>query len=187
MTRINRILLTVGLGIALPVLSFAQSSQDELIVLRKHLELPESTKIVVADAPIPATVNLYLGFGLDTGVRLNFNRWVEQWNKKESAKYGAIQIVDSAQSASIILARYVLLKEPTSETSGAVFANSQIATGHLDTTTLVPVYGYILIPTQSQLAIVWRYTQKTTIGETSESGRQLKDDLFKLLKKRNRN
>lgn len=165
----------------------AQTNQDELKALRQHLGLPENAKIEMADSPgLPAATDLkvFLAFGLDMGVRGNFRDWVEEWNRKEGKKHGAIQIVKDQTDADIILARYTVLSERGVQASGGVVGGPYGVVGNSQTYETVPVFAYILTPQPDGVVILWRYASTTTVGETTRSGEQLWKDFKSMLKKR---
>lgn len=81
--------------------------RDEYTRLREILKLQPSIPAAAAKStnlPAKDPLKLYLGFepqNLDKG----FVKWVDQWNKEQSAKYGRVEIVDDlAQSdASVVV------------------------------------------------------------------------------------
>lgn len=177
----------------------AQTPKEELAQLAEFLELSDSAKISVADTSVfPATRNirLYLAFGLDTGVRSNFNKWISQWNRKKAKKYGAVEIVTDIKNSDIILARYTVKENPVTETKSRVVAGTviDIPTGkpitrpvtQTSSSTLVPVFAYIITPGENGYSVIWRYSAQASFHETTISGKDLWEDFTSLMKTRSK-
>ncbi len=180
---------------------FGQNTNDEIAKLREHLAVPESTTIKLADSsslPSGISLKVYIATGLDLGVRGNFREWINEWNKKNGKKYGTVEIVSDMQQADIILARYTVREKITDRTEtntvpipATVYdpATKSIITRPVPRTystsySLMPVYAYIISRKSDGLEILWRYTGEVGVEETTESGKQLRDDFFILMKNR---
>lgn len=75
--------------------------RDEYTRLRELAKLPPSIPVVVAksrDLPATDPLKLYLGFE-PQNIDKALVKWVDQWNKQESAKYGRVEIVDDPQQS----------------------------------------------------------------------------------------
>jgi hypothetical protein len=58
--------------------------------------------------------------GLDITVRDRFAKWVDEWNRKDAQKYGAVVLVPQLGDADVILARYLVRERVTSHTTSRV-------------------------------------------------------------------
>jgi len=186
--------LTAGLALALAVLpAGAQTTRRELDALRAHLELPAAVKLKPAtDLALPPArpLRVRLAFGLDLKARDNVARWIDEWNKKDGARLGQLQLVEE-ETADLVMARYTERdKVRTRTTTGPDLGGSGPAGTRSAPRTrfeleVVPVYAYLLDSRKSdEWTVVWRYTGFTTLADTGGSGRELWDGLRELLKKR---
>ena len=165
----------------------SQGVADEMVALRKHLELPENINLALASSSRisqAGPLKVYLAFGLDIGVRNNFEQWINKWNKGDGKKFGALQVISQMAQADVILARYVVPSDATSTTSGAIYANSGIMVGRTGLYQTIPVYAYVVARTPTAVEVRWRYTGQTTTEETVKSGEKLWEDFRKMLKAR---
>jgi hypothetical protein len=187
-------LLAAGLALAaLQAPASAQTTRRELDTLRAQLELPAQVKLGPANElalPAARPLRVRLAFGLDLKARENVARWIEEWNRKDGKKLGALQLVD-AGAADVVLARYTDREKVRTRTvsgtdlspssSGSTRSSSRMRF-ELDT---IPVYAYVIDSRAADnWAIVWRQTGFTTLNETGGSGREAWDGLRELLKKR---
>ncbi|OFW58242.1 MAG: hypothetical protein A2133_09880 [Actinobacteria bacterium RBG_16_64_13] len=197
--------------------AIAATPSEESALLISHLGLPDSTSVSVASIPrLPAvdSMRVYLGFGMDMGVRNNFGSWINNWNARDAKKYGTIVLVEEIADADLVFARFVVREQTekhvgtnsyvvptrsTETTSGGVFGGGGYATGNAQTTTTgsrvvtdtysfvtVPVYAYMLTRGPSGLEVIWRYASEVLLQETNMSGRQLFEDFKTLAKARRR-
>jgi hypothetical protein len=179
----------------------AQNTTEELARLREHLTLPDSTSIKLANSsalPANRPLKVYIATGLDMGVRNNFTKWLDEWNKKDGHKYGTVEIVNELAQADVILARYTVREKVTDRTEtystpvpATVYdpATNSTVTRPVPRTSsisysLVPAYAYVIARKPDALEILWRYTGQSSVQETTDSGKQLRDDFFKMLKAR---
>jgi hypothetical protein len=197
-----RILFPVSiLLILICIPAMGQNANEELARLREHLTVPDSTPIKLANSsalPSGQSLKVYIATGLDVGVRGNFIKWMDEWNKKDGKKYGMVELVSDMSQAEIILARYTLREKITDRTEthstpvpATVYdpATNSVITRPVPRTystsySLVPVYAYVIAQKPSGLEILWRYTDQTTVAETKESGKSLRDDFFRMMKAR---
>jgi len=198
-----RSLCAMPLILLLATAATSQNTTEELARLREHLSLPDSTSIKVATSSALSTrrpLNVYIATGLDLGVRNNFTKWLDEWNKKDGRKYGTVEIVTDLTQADVILARYTLREKITDRTE--TYSNPVPATVYDPATnstvtrpvprtysmsySLVPTYAYVIARKPDGLEILWRYTGQASVQETTDSGKQLRDDFFKMMKTRER-
>jgi hypothetical protein len=194
--RSRVILLAITLGGGLP--AFAQTTGEELAALRSHLKLSSSATLAPASAPsLPPgrPLKVQIATGLDLRVRENLVRWIEEWNRKDGKKQGALEVVADGSPADLILARYAVRdKVRTQNVTGPdLFPRGPGAAGRTAasrsryTYEVVPVFAYVIDARKPEaLAILWRYTGSVTLEETKGSGRELWDGLRELMKDRAR-
>jgi hypothetical protein len=94
----------------------------------------------------------------------------------------------------LVLARYTVLDKVTTATQSRVVSGIgvDLKTGNTVTrpvtrtysSSLVPVYAYLLVRQNDRYYIIWRYTDQTPMREGKNSGKALWDGLFKMLKTR---
>lgn len=192
-----RLTLAFVLFLSLSLFAFAQQAAEELDSLRKHLGLPEAAAIEVGPTtPLPAArpLRVYIATGLDMGVRANFVKRLEEWNKKDGNKYGTVVLAATISESDLVLARYTVLDKVTTATQSRVVSGIGIdlKTGNTVTrpvtrtysSSLVPVYAYLLVRQNDRYYIIWRYADQTPMREGKNSGKALWDRLFKMLKTR---
>ena len=198
---LQRFFGTLLLIVATASAASAQNTTEELARLREHLSLPDSTSLKLANSsalPTDRPLKVYIATGLDMGVRNNFSKWLDEWNKKDARKYGTVEIVTKLSQADVILARYTVREKVTDRTEtystpvpATVYdpaTNSTVTRPVPRTYSLsysrVPVYAYVIGRKQDGYEILWRYADQSSVQETKESGKQLRDDFFKMLKAR---
>src|SRR5262245_12195173 len=94
--------------LALALVTPARSTDAELARLRQALGLTaEATLKLAARGALPAAPARKVGIatGLDTKVRDNLTRWVDEWNRKDGAKQGRIALVEDLGEAAVVLVR----------------------------------------------------------------------------------
>jgi hypothetical protein len=184
--------LAAALALAAP--ASAQTSKRELDALRAQLELPAPVKLVPATElvlPPAKPLRVRLAFGLDIKARENMARWIGEWNRKDGARLGTVEIVENG-AADVVLARVTDREKvrtrsipgpdlgPTGS-SGTPRSNR----GSRFEIETIPVSAYILDSRAAdQWTIVWRHTGYTTLEESNSSGRELWDGVREMMKKR---
>jgi hypothetical protein len=179
-------------------LDAAQTPDEELAVLRQLLSIPESMSLAPSpypQLPTAGPVKVFVATGLDMGVRQNFFRWIEEWNRKDAKKHGQITLVSVAALADVVLARYVdrdkaqqainttlgsgVLYDPATQKVHATPYARQYSYSE------VPVFAYVLAQgSPGRFEIVWRYADTTARGEYRNTGKALWDDFRNLMKNR---
>jgi hypothetical protein len=186
----SRLYLAIVLGLTFLVFNPAVSgAQDKDAQLRKMLGVSEETPITVSLSPALPTTNplkVALAFGLDVGVTKNFVMWVTQWNKSGDAKkYGSIELVQDVATAEVVLVRFVNRGMVAgTNTSGRVTDYGIVAAGSSSSSTMVPVYAYILNKKQSSYDVVGGYEDTTTSSASTIAGQSLWDEMKGLMKGR---
>ena len=172
----------------------AQTSKRELDALRAQLELPAPVKIVPATElvlPPAKPLRARLAFGLDLKARENMVRWIEEWNRKDGARLGTLQVVEEAPY-DVVLTRITDREKVRTRTvtgpdlgpsgPGTTSRSSTRSRFELET---IPVSAYVIDSRAAEeWRIVWRHTGFTTLEESNSSGRELWDGVKELLKKR---
>jgi hypothetical protein len=192
MKRSDRLLAVVALIIACVTVPTAsgQDSQDQLGKLRRHLGVSDDTVIRTSliNPTVPNTrpLKVALAFGLDVKVTQNFVKWVqEDWNDWEAKKRGRIELVDDINEAEVVLVRYLDRTTEAGKTaSGVALPLGPGALASAQSEPLVPVTAYILKRTAAGFDVIGGYEGTTSTAGTSSTGRQMWDDMKKLMKKR---
>jgi hypothetical protein len=184
--------LTAAAAVAAP--ATAQTSKRELDTLRAQLELPAAVKLTPATElvlPPAKPLRVRLAFGLDLKARENVARWIEEWNRKDGARLGTIQVIEEG-AADVVLARVTDREKVRTRTvsgpdlgpsgSGTTSRSSTRSRFEIET---IPVSAYIVDSrAPDQWSIVWRHTGFTTLEESGNSGRELWDGVREMMKKR---
>jgi hypothetical protein len=178
-----------ALNLFVASLAHAQGNAEELTALRSHLGLPDGATVTLAPSSQiekPGSLKVHLAFGLDTGVRNNFLKWIDGWNRRDGKRRGMLEIVPEIAQADVILARYTVLDKATTQSSGTVIGTPRGSLiGNTGSYQEVPAYAYVLVPSSGpSINILWRYTGTASVRETSRSGQQLWEDFESLLKAR---
>ena len=88
---------------------FAQDSKDELNQLRKEVKLPKATDVFIntkKDFPTGQTLKIYLSIKHNKKFAEGFSEWIENWNDKNAARYGRLQIVNKISDADVAVAQF---------------------------------------------------------------------------------
>jgi hypothetical protein len=158
-----------------------QTAAEELARLRRHLDIPEGTKIIVgmpAVIPSASPLKVFLAVGLDTKVRDNYGRWFKKWNAKEGKKHGRIDLIDEMSKADVILARYVLRDRVSTATDPGKWYEMPREVN------VSPAYSYMMVPTSSDFTIIWRDTGTAYTTDSNRSGEIMAKQLMKMLRVR---
>jgi len=157
-------------------------NDDERAVLRKGFKLSDSAIITEAkgkslpsDAPLKVCVETIL----DPNVRQDIINWIAEWNQKDAAKYGKLDIESDSLQAHVSLLRYLHPLPPTDPVSAMTWTDPK---GKIHR--LIPVYSYLIIRKPNALEILWRKVDLTYQEEHEFSAKLLIDQLKKLMKER---
>jgi hypothetical protein len=161
----------------------AQTMQEEVARVRDQLGVSESTPITLADSPTLPTANplrLYLALGLDMEVRKRTIERIDDWNKHDAQKYGALNIVSELSQADVILIHFSARDRAYSKVRGTE--------GNIHTTTYIPGNSYIVVPKGTGYEVLWRYQGKSIERKHGPGvpGQTMRDHFFDMLKHRNK-
>lgn len=155
-------------------------SELEVAVLRSTLHLPQSYPITLVKskaAPPGDPLTIHIRTINSDDVRKEFSKWVQKWNKKDAAEYGALKVVLWDSQADLILVQY---KFPLpDETVKQGLRSSQILISNPD-----PIYSYIILRKQASMEIVWRNFAWTSRNNPPALSLKLESALKGLLKER---
>lgn len=157
-------------------------NDDERAFLRKGFNLQDSARITLDESKaLPAGTSLKVCVEniVDPKVRESFTAWVTEWNNKEVAKYGALEIVPDSTQADVTILRY-LRPLPSSDPINAMTYTDPKGKTHR----LIPVYSYFLVRRTDSLEILWRKVDLTYPEEAEVSTKLLANELKKRLKDR---
>ena len=176
-----------------------ETEDPEVTRLRTFLKAKPEVKIQPSDNPTiravmgPAPLKVAIATGLDMDVRRNFLRFVEEWQKKDAKKYGAIEVVKDFKDADIILVRYAMVENsyessysaevPVAKWDKQFHMTTELKT-HTVSDTLVPTFGYVIQPNGEEMEILYRYASPTLAGIYKTSGSSIWDALKYLMKDR---
>jgi hypothetical protein len=184
MISTNRTLL---LCIFLLVSSFPVSAQTmgaEIDLLREQLGVSATVPIIIANSPdLPKAdpLRVYIAAGFDMDVRKRTADRIDDWNKKDAQKYGALIVVTELSQADVILVQYSDKDHPISH----VYTNT--ATKGVNTAVFIPGNSYIVIPKDSGYEVLWRYQGKSLEHSRRQiPGQTMRDHFFDMLKKRSK-
>ena len=139
-------ILSAILLFILQAAAVAQTKDDEFAGLRRHLNVPESTPVTLSSSvKLPGTspLKVYLAMKLDPKGRAMFAEKVDQWNRKDGAKYGMVKIVPEMSQADLIFARYTVQNKATAR-SGKPFS----------------AFSYIIVRNPKGLVIIGSQTRE---------------------------
>ena len=112
--------------------------KDEFTRLRAQLKMSPSMQVILSeskDLPRGNPLKLYLAID-DDQVSKSIDKWVQQWNRSDGAKYGWIELVSDMAEADVYLARH---------------RGSRAIVEVMPTATV-----YLVIPKSDGLEVVWR-------------------------------
>jgi hypothetical protein len=179
----KRIPLTFALLLVLGLTASAQTMEEEVERVREQLGVPESTPITLADSSNLPTANplkVYLALGLDMEVRKLTIERIDDWNKHDAQKYGALNIVSELSQADVILIHFSDRDRAYSKVRGTE--------GNIHTTTYIPGNSYIIVPKGNGYEVLWRYQGKSIERKHGPGvpGQTMRDHFFDMLKHRKR-
>jgi hypothetical protein len=155
-------------------------NDDERAVLRKGFKLSDSATITeVKGKPFPpdAPLKVCVETILDPNVRHDVTNWIAEWNQKDAAKYGKLDIEPDSLQAHVSLLRYLHPLPPTDPISAMTWTDPK---GKIHR--LIPVYSYLMVRKPDALEILWRKVDLTYQEEHEFSAKLLIDQLKKLMK-----
>jgi hypothetical protein len=167
----RKVILVLTLWAFAFVCASGQWVDEELANLRKFLDLPASTSIVLSTALLPdsAPMKVFIAAGNQRDYAV-FIKNIDKWNAKEGIKFRAVEVVSDLTKADVILVRDEIIgRRPLS--------------GSLP---LYPIrsYSYIINRKPEGLEILWRRVVVDAYVDVSERGSSfsLLNEFFKRLK-----
>ena len=101
----NRTFLTCILLLLGALTISAQTMNEEIEQLREQLGVSASVSITMANLPdLPKSdpLKVYIAAGFDMDVRERTVERINDWNKKDAKKYGALKVVIEISQADVI-------------------------------------------------------------------------------------
>lgn len=177
----KRVLSTCTIVLLVALAVSAQTMEEEIGRVREQLGVSESTPITLANSPdLPTTdpLKVYVAAGFDMEVRNRTNERINEWNKKDAQKYGALTLVSELSQADVVLVQYSDREHPISRVHG----NEK----GVNTTVYIPGSSYIIVPKGQGYAVLWRYQGKSHEHGRGVAGQTMRDHFFDMLKHRKR-
>lgn len=164
------------------IVASAQSSapgDGELRALREFLNLPETTTIGISTASLPNEMPLkvYVATGKDAALQKVILKRIDDWNKKNGAKFGSLEVVTDLSEAQVILAWYAVripsMTRPPFQTQMALGPPERI-------------HSYLLLRTADGLEILNRRVVEgyPDLMQSDQRGEMVRAELFKRMKAR---
>ena len=161
----------------------AQTMETEIGLIREQLGVSESTPITLANSPDLPTADplkVYIAAGFDMEVRKRTSERIDEWNKKDAQKYGALTLVSELSQADVVLVQYSDKEHPISK------VHSNTSTKAINTTVFIPGNSYIVAPKGNGYEVLWRYQGKAIEHGRGVAGQTMRDHFFDMLKHRKR-
>ena len=148
--------------------AFAQSNAKEISNLREHLKISDTEPIRLnTDIKLPAgnSLKIFLMVERQGAEAKRFEKWVQDWNKKDAAKFGKLEIASDISQADIVLAHFVSADSKLTQEQSLKVGNTppgQIkpefqVEGRNDVRLLsLPVYSYLLVREDTFWTIVYQ-------------------------------
>lgn len=177
----NRTPLTCILLLVSALTVSAQTMSAEIDLLREQLGVSASVPITMAnssDLPKSGPLNVYIAAGFDIDVRKRTVDRINNWNKNDAKKHGALTVVTELSQADVVLAQYSDREHPITLVGGTA--------GRTSSATFIPGTSYIIVPKGQGYEVLWRYQGKSLEHGRGVPGQTMRDHFFDLLKKRQR-
>ena len=164
-------------------ITLGQTMNAEIDLLREQLGVPASVPIAIANSPdLPKAdpLRVYIAAGFDMDVRKRTTERINEWNKKDAQKYGALTVVTELSQADVILVQYSDKEHPINEVGGT--------SKSVGTVTYIPGNSYIIVPKGQGYEVLWRYQGKSREHGLNKgvAGQTMRDHFFDMLKHRTR-
>ncbi len=169
------------IGIVAAAQSFAQPGEGELRALREFLNVPETTTIGTSTASLPneTPLKVYVATGQDNALQKVFLKGFAEWNKKNGAKFGSLEVVADISEAQIIVAWYAV-RLPLKSQPPPIFP-MDMALGPPERS-----HSYLLLRTADGLEILSRRIVDgyPDLMQSDRRGEIVRAELFKRMKAR---
>jgi len=149
--------------------AFAQSNAKEIANLRRHLNISDAEPIRVnTDTRLPAgsSLKIFLTVKRQGNEAKYFEKWVQDWNKKDAAKFGKLEIVSDISQADFVLAHFVSgtsklvpeasLKIGNTPPEGQIKPEFRVEGKNEVRSLLLPAYSYLLVREDTFWTIVYQ-------------------------------
>jgi hypothetical protein len=179
--KIKCLLLMVGFLLHSEFGVSGQTMSAEIDLLREQLGVSASVPITMAnspDLPKDESLKVYIAAGFDMEVRKRTAERIEEWNKKDAVKYGALKLVTEIDQADVILVNYSDREHPITKVGGTA--------GQVGTAIFIPGNSYIVVPKGQGYEVLWRYQGKSHEFGKDIPGQTMRDHSFEMLKHRSR-
>lgn len=163
--------------------ALGQDASDETPTLVKALGLPGDTHVAISSTkslPSARPLKLHISVGLDEKTQEKFLKWVADWNRGDAKKYGAIELVDSASDADVVLARIIRMDQTKTQHAGVMTGGL----GMMLSADAAPLYSYVLVRSDDGLRVVYRDLRQVNIRYTHMFADKLWDAFKDAMKKR---
>ena len=158
-----------------------QSIDVELVKLREFLKVPASTKIVPSTAPLPraADLKVFIATGSERDIYQVFDRRIDEWDKKNGAKFGRLEVVSDVSEAQVVLAWYSIRIEKMTHPPDDTPSDERICCPER-------AYSYLLVRNGEEFAMLSRIIIEGYVLPSSResSGNTLRAEFFKRMKAR---
>lgn len=163
---------------------FAQSDNREIDNLRQQINVSDKEIIVInKDAKLPAgnPLKVFLAVKRDADEAQYFEKWIEEWNRKDGSQYGKLELVKDISKADVVLTQFIMNRgkyvEEASINVGNIPPPGQIISpGKVKTKVTVngeksyksltrPVYSYLIKRENSIWTIIYQDVETSLTGE----------------------
>lgn len=151
---------------------------EEESVLRYGFGVAKSIPIVIAKeefVPSNSLLKVCVSTIVDDKVRESLVGWVEEWNSKDSAKRGRIEIAPDSVSADITLVRYMRPDKAWGSVSRGA-----------EKRRIIPAYSYLVTREPNKIKVLWHDVSLSYQGEYEHSAKTLAKQVEKIARRQNR-
>ena len=179
-------------------LASAQVSEKEAGLLREELKLADDEPILIdrgRNFPAQKPLRVFTAIKQSAKEAERFGKWLRKWDKKNSKKYGKIQIVDEIEKADVVVAQFrtvapVYVKEVVTKvgnisSTGEIRDKVRIGTEYGYRRMDLPTHSYLLVKSNRAWVIVFRNIEPIFVEEQLVNPRaRLRGAMSKRLKNR---
>jgi hypothetical protein len=158
---------------------FGQLDDDEIGNLRKHIKISDKDIVRInesAGLDSDNTLRVYLAIDRKGDERKSFEKWIKEWNKKDSGQYGKLEQTDDISQADVILVQFVTTRaKRVGETRVGVkniplSGQSQpkkmkVGAGTDYVSLQLPVYSYLLKREDNMWTVLYGSVETSINGE----------------------
>ena len=164
--------------------SIAQDSK-EIAALRQYISVSSTVPIKISKSPALPTspLKVYINTSDDTSASHELMQLIDEINKKNSEKYGFIEVVSDASRSNVLLIHYEVVGKRRQEMNTTLSMDPALGRGKTDYEIKTEIRGYIIAQSGDGLEILDRYARKVTVGEPR---RELRDMFLKMLREQSK-